>query len=229
MRRPISEFFRNRALKTRGNVRSQLSRQCARAMPSHLVRYGRLQARETEIAPGAAQHRPRKRVTPRISINRQLLERRSARPAQPEQFRHFVERLPGGIIEGAAQPNMLPDPLNRDTLAMPTGYKHEQVREAHSTRYKSGQARGKRVGFQVVDRDKWQFMCDRDSFGELAADNQPTDQARTGRRHNTTEFTELQPGASHDTLHLFRQIPEMGTRGDLRYHAAIWRVLALLA
>jgi hypothetical protein len=229
MCRPISEFLRNRTLKTRGDVRRQLSRQCARAMPSYLVRYSRLQARETEIAPGAAQHRPGKCVTPRISINRQLFERRSTRPAQPEQFRHLVERLPRGIIESAAQPDMLPDPLNRDTLAMPTGYKHEQIREAHSARHKSRQARGKRVSFQVVHRDKWQFMCDRDSLGELAANNQPTDQARTGRRHHTTEFTELQSGASHDTLHLPREIREMGTRGDLRHHAAIWRVLALLA
>ena len=81
----------------------------------------------------------------------------------------------------------------------------------------------------MVDRDEWQFVRNRDPFGKLAANDQPPDQARTRGRHHTAEFGELQPRSSHYASYLPRKVREVRTRGYLRHHPAIRRMLALLA
>ena len=81
----------------------------------------------------------------------------------------------------------------------------------------------------MVHRDIGQVVRDRDPLGELAADDQPADQSGTGTRRDTAKVAEAESGARHDAADLLGQECQMRAGGDLRHHAAIGRVLALLA
>ena len=150
------------------------------AQPRHHLRHRRLQAGEAEIAPRPPQHRPRQSVARRIAARRQPLQRRAARPAQPEHFGHLVEGLAGGVVHGAAQADIAADALHRHALAMAAGDQQQQIGKRRAALHQSGQPRGQRVRLQVVDRDVGQAVRQGDALGDLAADDQPADQPRPG-------------------------------------------------
>ncbi len=50
-----------------------------------------------------ADHRHRERVTRSVALTRQPLDRWTARIAEPQQTRHLVKRLAGGVIPGLTQ------------------------------------------------------------------------------------------------------------------------------
>ena len=229
MLRPVRQHLGHRVLEAGGDVGGRPNRQRTGPVARHLLCHRGLQAGEAEVASRASQQRPRERKPPRIAAGRQLLQRRPARPAQPEQLRHLVERLARGIVHRAAQPHVPPDTLHRDALAVSAGNQQQQVGERHPALDQAGQPRGQRVRLQVVHRHIGQPVRDRDALGEQAADDQPADQPRAGAGRHASQIGEPQPRPRHHAAHLLGQERQMRARGDLRHHPAIRRVLALLA
>ena len=72
-------------------------------------------------------------------------------------------------------------------------------------------------------------MRDRDPLGELAAHDQPADQTGTGTCRHAAKVGKPQSGTRHDAADLLGQECQMCAGGNLRHHAAIGRMLALLA
>ena len=63
---------------------------------------GGLEAREAEVAAGAAEQRARQGDRGGVAGRRETLQRGAARPAEAEQLADFVERLADRVVDGAA-------------------------------------------------------------------------------------------------------------------------------
>ena len=135
----IGQHLGHRALKAGCDVRRHLRAQRASPVARDLMRHGGLQTGEAEVAAAAS---------PAVGVGRQSvgrlppaarrLQRWSAGPAKPQQLRHLVERLAGGIVHRAAEPHVLPDALDRDALAVAAGHQQQQIGERHPALHQPG-------------------------------------------------------------------------------------------
>ncbi len=199
-------------------------------VPRDLLRHRGLQPGEAEVAAGPAQHRPRERVAPRVAAGRQRLQRRAARPAQTQQLGDLVERLAGRIVDRAAQPAVAPDALDRDALAMAAGDQQQQIgkrgaarrpgpaaaRSAHAPPGGSPRRTAARARCAMPLANWLPTIRPPISPGPPLAATPPSSAKPT-------------PARAITRLHQLRQKCQMRARGDFRHHAAIRRVLGLLA
>ena len=158
---------------------------------------------------------------------RQLLHRRAAGPAKPEQLADLVERFPHRIVDGAAKSTMLANAFHRDALAMPAGHQQQQVGKRYLVRQQSRQSRGQRVRFEMIDRDEWQLARQGHSLGKAAAHDQPADQPWPCTGSNGAEAGIVQPGLMHHAGDEFGQMRQMRAGGNFWHYAAERRMRAL--
>ncbi|CEG10127.1 hypothetical protein BN961_03562 [Afipia felis] len=79
--------------------------------------------------------------------------------------------------------------------------------------------------FEMIDRDQWRVVHKRDSLGGGEADDDATDQPRTGRRGHAVELRKFNACLGHGFFNQHVEHLDMGARGDFRHHAAERRVL----
>ncbi len=76
------------------------------------------------------------------------------------------------------------------------------------------------MGFEVIYRDQRRIMHHRDRFGRGQADDHAADQAGAGGGGNGGEVGKSDIGLLHRALDDAVEQVDMGTRRDLRHHAA---------
>ncbi len=150
----ISQHLQHSRLESRRQVRRHPARQRPLPQPRHRLRHRRLQPGKTEIAARPPEHRAGKHEPPRIALRRQTLHRRPARPAQPQQLRHLVERLARRVIHRAPQHPVPPDTIHPHDLAMPAGNQQQQIGKRRAPRHQPRQPGRQRMRLQVIDRDE---------------------------------------------------------------------------
>ncbi len=210
-------------------IRRDRVRQRAVRLARDRLRHRRLQSGEAEVAAFPAEHRPWQGESGRIAAVRQALERRAAGPGQAEQLGDLVERLARRVVHRAAEPEMAADALYRDALAVPARNQQQQIGKRRAAGHETRQAGGERVRLEMVDRDVGHAGADRDAAREPAADDQPPDQTRPAAGGDATEIARGDPRHVHHAPDDAWQVRQMRPRRDLGHHAAIGRVLPLLA
>src|SRR5271169_4732109 len=105
-----------------------------------------------------------------------MLDRRTARIAEPDQFCGLVECFTGGIIEGRAETRVTADPSAGEQLAMSTRHEKKQVGEGDMV----GKADAQRVSFEMVDSNKRFAGGPRDPLSRHGTDDQAADQSGAG-------------------------------------------------
>ncbi len=149
-------------------------------VPIDLAQGGRLQPGEAEIE-RAAQVRTRKRIAIRVAASRRLLDRRSARIAQPQQSRALVERLAGCIVDRLAEHRELADLFDQQQFGVPA--RHQQANRWQPRRVeilaRQLQPIGVDMRFQVIDRNERLAQRHRQRLGGVDAHDQRTGQAGT--------------------------------------------------
>ena len=97
---------------------------------------------------------------------------------QAEQFRHLVEGLADGVVDGRAEPHIIADALDGDELGVAAGHEQEEIREGKVV----GEARGEGVGFEMIDGDERLAAGESQRLGHGQPDDDAADEARSGGR-----------------------------------------------
>ena len=160
-------------------------------------------------------HRPRQSETLRIAERRQPLDLRSAGITQTEKLRRLVEGLADGVVHGVAKQDIVADAAHRHDLGMSAGCQKQAIREIHVI----GQARGQRMGLEMVDRDQGGAVHQCQRLGGGQSDDYSTDQAGPRGGGNPVERVESALRFGHGLRDEEIQHLDMGAGGDLRHHA----------
>ena len=189
------------------------------------TRRRRLQPREGEVAVLPPQQRSRQLEPRPVAGRRQLLQRRSARIAQPHSLGDLVEGLARRVVDGRAQSAHVADAAHLQQLAVPARDQQQQERIGRLR----PQPRRHRMTFQMVDRDQRQPPRQRRRLAVGQAHHDPADQARPRRRRHAVQRAPVQPGLGHGpTRHAVDHL-HMAAGGDFRHHPAIGRMIVDLA
>ena len=103
-----------------------------------------LQARQRKVRVAAAVHRARQSKALRIAARRLLLHQRAAGIAEPEQFRGLVERLADGVVDRAAEPDIVADAAHREDLGVAAGGQKQAIGKIDAVGEPRGRAHGPR-------------------------------------------------------------------------------------
>ncbi len=152
---------------------------------------------------------------------RGALHRRSARIGQAEHLGGLVEGFADGVVDGAAELLVIADAAHRDQLGVAAGDQQQQIGEADAV----GEARGQRMGFQMVHRDERLAGGQRDRLRRGEPDDDTADQPRPGRGGDAVEIAQGDAGFRQRALDDAVQHLDMGAGGDFRHHAAIGRMV----
>ncbi len=177
----------------------------------------RLQPAEAEIEAGVAGHRDRHLERGRVALLGQLLQRRPARVAEPEQPRRLVEGLAGGVIEGLAQDLVAPVVPHPRQQGVPAA--GDEAEEGRLERLRLEEVGGD-VALQVVDRDQRQPPRRGDRLRGADPDQEGADQARPGGDRDRLDLAQLDLGLGERRLDHRRGQFEVVARGDLGDDAA---------
>ena len=109
-----------------------------------------------------------------IAAQRFLLDQRTARIAEAEQFRRLVESLADRVVDRAAEPQIIADAAHAENLGMAAGGEKQAI----GKRRRIGEPRGQRMRFQMIDRDQRLVVRKRDRLGRGQPDDDAADQAR---------------------------------------------------
>lgn len=105
---------------------------------------------------------------------------------QAQKTGHLVERLAGGVVDGAAKPAVIFDTAHQQKLAMPAGYQQHEIGEFQPV----GQPRRQGVPCQMVDANQRKPCCGGQSLGHHHAGQNAADQARPCRYRNAVNVTQ---------------------------------------
>jgi hypothetical protein len=228
-RSPVREDVGDGGLEARGDVGGLGGRQRAGRLGGDQQRDRGFQAGEREIAARPVQQRARQPVGVGRAGARAGLQRRAAWIGQAEQFRGFIKRLAGGVVQGRAEPAVPADTLDQDALRVPAREQQEQIGEGGLRMLKARQPRREGVGFEVVDREVRFVHSQSRPFGKAGADQQAADQPGARGRSDRAQIIVPEPGLAQAGGRQAGQGGKMRARGDFRHHAAECRVLRDLA
>ncbi len=145
---------------------------------------GGLQAGEREIRLRPAHQRAGQVEAFGIALPRLDFHVRTARIGQAQELRHLVEGFADGVVDGGADAHVIADPAHRDELGMPARGQQQQIGKADAV----GQARGERMGLEMVDRHQRLAGDERDRLGGGEPDQHAADQAGAGRDRDAVEI-----------------------------------------
>jgi hypothetical protein len=193
--------------------------------PLGLDPQGGLEAGEGEIRRPPPEHRPGEGEALGVAGLRHALDLGSAGIAEPQELGRLVEGLADGVVDGAAEANVVAHPAHRHELGMPAGGEQQQVGEIEPV----GQPGGERVRLQMVDREQGLVGHQRQGLGGDEPHQQPADQPRPRRHGDAVEVGEAGLGPFEGPGHQTVQHLHMGAGGDLGHDPAIGGVLGDLA
>ena len=173
----------------------------------------------------APDQRARQRNGLWVALARQLLDRRTARIAEPEQLGGLVESLAQRIVDRGREAAIFAHPLDQQQLAMPARDEQQQIGEFER---RIGQPRAQRVAFEVVDREQRLPARHRQRLGAHQADHHPADQAGPRGRGDRIALVERDISLLEHRRDEGREPVGMRARGDFGHHAAIGRMFLVL-
>jgi hypothetical protein len=191
--------------------------------PPHEAEHLRLEAAEREVVrageAGARQAERRRRA------GRQPLDGGAAREAQPQQPRHLVERLAGGVVRGLAQAAVAAVAGHEHEVCVAAGDDEAEDGEARRwrllPRWGFGQPGGVDVALQVVDRQKGDVAGVGDRLGGVGADQQRPRQAGAGGHRHGVDVAQGAAGAVQRLVQDGDDRLDVLARGELRHDAAV--------
>ena len=185
----------------------------------------RLQTAEAEVEAGVARHRQRQLEPLRVPLFGELLQRRPAGEAEPEQAGDLVEGLAGGVVERLAE--HLVAAVVADAGEQRVAAAGEEAEEGRLERLR-GEEVGGDVPLQVVDRDQRQPARRGDRLRRASPTNSAPIRpgpAVTATASISIQQTHLPPQRRLDHRH--RQV-EVVARGDLGNDPAEFRMRLVL-
>ena len=142
-----------------------------------------------------------------------------------QHFADLVESFARRVVDGRAEPEIIPDPLHRDQLGVTAGDQQQQIGKREFV----GEPRRQGMRFEMVDRQERLAACQGQGFRRGQPHHHPADETRPGRRGDPVEIRHVDPGPVERKLDEPVDDFDMGARRDLRHHPAIGRVLGDLA
>ena len=190
---------------------------------AQVVEHRRLEAAEREVE--VVQLRARKVVERRVAVGGVTVDGGPAGVAEVEQLRDLVERLPGGVVAGAAEDRMLQVRLDHHELGVAAAYDQAEVGPGRRRR---GQVGRVQVSLQMVDADEGHVEAARKCLGEAEAHNQGAGQARTVGDGDGVEGVGGRVGLIEGRLDHRDDEALMVARGQLRHHPPVFLVQVVL-
>ena len=147
------------------------------------------QPRQRKIGVAASAHRPRQRKARGIAARGFLFDQRTAGIAEAEQFRRLVEGLADGVVERAAEAEIIADAAHAENLRMAAGGEEQAI----GKRRPVGEPRRERMRFQMIDGDQRLVVRERNRLRRGQPDDDAADQARAGGGGDAVEVRGTTP------------------------------------
>ena len=219
-RQPVDQAVDRGLLETGGDI----GRAVRAAL--HRAQHCAFQARKAEMRLGRSLQRAGQRHRAGIALERQPLDRRAAGIAEAQDLGGLVEGFAQRIVDRGGKAAVLPDAFDGEDLAMPARYQQQEIGKSEIA---VGQPGGKRVAFEVVDREQRLVRSHRQCLGADQPDHHPADQPGTRGRGNRVDIVEAHLRFAHYLGDHRRQAFRMRARGDFGNDPAIGRVFGFLA
>ena len=140
--------------------------------------------------------------------------------AQSQQLGDLVEGFAQRIIYRGAPAFVIADAAHQHELAMPARYQQHQIGKCHAI----GHAGSQRMGFKMIDGQQRLVERGSEGLGGGQAHQHAPDQAGASRGCDRINIGQRDIGLATGLGDDMVEIGDMGTRGQLWYHAAECRM-----
>ena len=176
-----------------------------------------LQAGQREVRFRPAQHRTRKGEALGIAVERALFDQRAAGIGQSQHLGDLVEGFADRVVERRAEPDVVADSLHRDELGVAARQQEQEIGEGGIV----GEARGQRMGLEMIDGNEGFAQGERDGLAGRQADDDAADEAGTGRRRDGIDLGDRHAGLGDGAFDEPVQHLDMGAGRDLGHDPAV--------
>jgi hypothetical protein len=154
-------------------------------------------------------------------LGREALEWRASRVTQSQQVRDLVERLTSSIIQSLPEETVFPPGWNVEQHRVASAHKQPDERGLKLRIFQSG---GKEVALKMIHPEQRPVTAECECLAVHHPDKKSPDQARSGGDRDPINLIQADTSISQRALDHWPYSLDVGSAGELRYHATKYPV-----